>query len=69
MKKSLGIEIGEDICELNCWRTPKRIKKVFKIDLTKDEIIIIMDTLEVYVPHKKWIKIWQKQDEGKYKQT
>jgi hypothetical protein len=63
MKNELIIRIGKDICELNCWRTPPRIKEVFHRNLTEDEVGIVITALEAYAPRKVWIKIWREQDE------
>lgn len=64
-KKTLKDQIAEDICELNCWRTPARIKRTLGT-LTAREAHLIMDVLEAYVPEKEWIRVWKKQDMGKW---
>lgn len=58
--------ISEDICELNCWRVPPRLKKVVSI-MGDDEIKLALNVLSIYVPYKKWIKTWQAQDGVKRK--
>ena len=61
-KKDLKQQIAEDICELNCWRTPRRFKnKNFK----EEEIDLVIAVLESYVPYSEWIKVWIEQDLGK----
>lgn len=52
-------EISKVLCDLNCWRTPTKIKRKIYRDLTVEEIKVVFETLEAFVPKKKWITVWR----------
>ncbi len=58
------LRVAEDICELNCWRTPPRLLEYFGRPLNEDEITSTMNALAAIVPYEKWIRVWQAQDNG-----
>ena len=65
-RKSVRKQIAEDLCEINCWRTPKRLKMAFKRELSEEECSLAMEVLQAYVPEKEWVRVWKLQDMGKY---
>lgn len=57
-------KIAEDICELNRWRTPSRIKANKhgpRTDLDKRDVSLVRGALEAYVPYAVWIEVWREQ--------
>lgn len=60
MPKTMIEIISEDICVLNCWATPKRLKTHLGRELTGEEIRLVMNVLENYAPYSRWILTWQR---------
>ena len=54
-------KIAEDICTLNRWDTPVKLRGRLGRDLTGDEVSVAMAVLQVYVPHEEWVQVWQEQ--------
>lgn len=63
--EELELKIAKDICQLNRFITPVKIRSSMGRELKESEFANAMRILEAYVPHGRWILVWREEIEKK----